>query len=595
MKSVPILILVRALVYLQVTSARNNLRVRLGRLKQPKYLVGAIVGLGYFGFYFGQTIFWRFGMRRHAGNGDWMADQREMMMGLGALALVLYVVACWVIPGSRAAVQFTETELAFLLPAPLTRRSLIHFKLLKSQVPLLLTSVFFSLLGGWSTGGSWVFRCFGWWCLLFTLNLHSLGASFTLTRLMDRGLTGWPRRLLFLVFFSSIITAVGWWAWSGLPGAPQMGDSGAVWRSWLYDALNDGPLYYALTPFRLVLTPWFAREAAEFAMALPSALAILALHYGWVLTAEVSFEEASLAAARRRTELQATMRSGRNPLLSKARTARRAFFALAPTGFAPIALLWKNLIAAGSAVNRRLLIVVAIWIMLAASMMSGMLSDGEGLKITIVVSGIAMVALGATLFFGPQLLRGDFRQDYECIDVLKTYPLPGWQVVLGQLLAPALMLTVVQWGLLAIVVAASHSMRVDRTLLDLGTRLSVGTCVALMLPGFNLLAYVIPNALVLLFPAWTHSGREGPGGVEVMGQRIMVALGTLFVVFVGLAPAVLIFYGIFTLVVRIDIGGAESLAWVLGGAGGLTVFLLESAVAIFFLGKVFDRFDLTHD
>ena len=42
---------------------------------------------------------------------------------------------------------------------------------------------------------------------------------------------------------------------------------------------------------------------------------------------------------------------------------------------------------------------------------------------------------------GPQLLRQDFRQDLPLADLLKTYPLRGWQLALGELLAPAAILT----------------------------------------------------------------------------------------------------------------------------------------------------------
>lgn len=48
-----------ALLYLRLTSLRNLLRVRLLRLKQPKYLVGAIVGAAYFWFFFSGARFSR--------------------------------------------------------------------------------------------------------------------------------------------------------------------------------------------------------------------------------------------------------------------------------------------------------------------------------------------------------------------------------------------------------------------------------------------------------------------------------------------------------------------------------------------------------
>ena len=57
--------MIAALLYLQYHSFRNRLVSRFKRLKQPKYLVGAIVGGLYFYFYFFRYLF--HGIRRAAG------------------------------------------------------------------------------------------------------------------------------------------------------------------------------------------------------------------------------------------------------------------------------------------------------------------------------------------------------------------------------------------------------------------------------------------------------------------------------------------------------------------------------------------------
>src|SRR2546428_13948612 len=49
-----------ASLYITVCSAKNRIRVRLRRLREPKYLIGAIVGAAYFYF----TIFARMWGRR---------------------------------------------------------------------------------------------------------------------------------------------------------------------------------------------------------------------------------------------------------------------------------------------------------------------------------------------------------------------------------------------------------------------------------------------------------------------------------------------------------------------------------------------------
>ena len=58
-------------------------------------------------------------------------------------------------PNERAALTFTEAEVAFLFPAPVSRRTLIHFKLLKSQLGILFATLIFSLLTNrFGRGGS---------------------------------------------------------------------------------------------------------------------------------------------------------------------------------------------------------------------------------------------------------------------------------------------------------------------------------------------------------------------------------------------------------------------------------------------------------
>ena len=51
--------MISALFYLQFHSVKNRLLMRFKRLKQPKYLFGAIVGGLYFYWYFFRVLFGR--------------------------------------------------------------------------------------------------------------------------------------------------------------------------------------------------------------------------------------------------------------------------------------------------------------------------------------------------------------------------------------------------------------------------------------------------------------------------------------------------------------------------------------------------------
>src|SRR5689334_3849550 len=123
-----------ALLYLQFCSLKNRLLVRIKRLRQPKYLVGAMVGALYFYFYFFRYLFALPGRPATRLNLGVAAENLALFEALGAAVLFLAVLLLgWVLPHERAALAFSEAEVAFLFPAPITRRGLIHFKLLRSQ------------------------------------------------------------------------------------------------------------------------------------------------------------------------------------------------------------------------------------------------------------------------------------------------------------------------------------------------------------------------------------------------------------------------------------------------------------------------------
>src|SRR5205085_7964459 len=107
----------------------------------------------------------------------------------------------WMVPHQRAALAFTEAEVAFLFPAPVTRRGLIHFKLLRSQTAILFTTVLLTLVANRFGGRAWIHAA-GWWVILSTLNLHFLGSSFARTLLLERGISNWRRRLGILLLLA---------------------------------------------------------------------------------------------------------------------------------------------------------------------------------------------------------------------------------------------------------------------------------------------------------------------------------------------------------------------------------------------------------
>jgi len=576
-----------ALFFYQYHSWRNRLVARLRRLRQPKYLLGAIVGGLYLYFYL---------FRGLAGARTAQATPMAAPAGLDglretlvALSFMVMVLLAWILPHSRAALAFSEAEIAFLFPAPIGRRTLINFKLLKSQAGIALSALFMTLIGRRWGSGPFLIHLLGWWAAISVFNLHLLGSSFALTMLMDRGISNWKRRAIVLGGVAAVAVWIFLWARHSLPPAPSPSSKGFEWLfNFIQQVLDSGPLPYLLAPFRLVVAPYFASNLVDFLKALAPVLAILALHYFWVIRSNVAFEEASVEFSRKLAERMAAIRGGNWQAARQSKKKSRAPFTLRPAGSAWVALFWKNLISAGQFVTARVWLLL-VWVAIIGGVVLQSQSARGGGGVGMGVIFLVGMLLAMSLFSGPQMLRNDLRQDLPAADILKMLPLPGWQVVLGEVLAPVAILAGVQW-LLILFGAIFFPDQIEKHAIPLAARVSVALAAALVLPMIDLIALMIPNAAVLYFPAWYPLGKDVPRGFETMGQQLILMFGQVIVlVFALVAPAVA-FTAIFLF--------ASFLQWplagvMLGAIAAAALLAIEAALGLKLLGGVFARFDLS--
>ena len=578
--------MISALLYLQYHSIKNRIVMRLKRLKQPKYLLGAVVGGLYFYWYFFRTVF---GTPR---TGPGLAlfaspDNHLLFESLGALALLVILLVAWIVPHQRAALTFTEAEVAFLFPAPISRRTLIHFKLLRSQTAILFTTLLLTLMTNRLGGSGWI-RAAGAWLILSTLNLHLLGSSFAVTMLLDRGISTWQRRLGILALVALGIGAVIIWSRLTLPplDLERMADPKGL-GNYAQQVLSAGPAPYLLYPFRLVVRPVLAPNALAFLHACGPALVLVLLQYVWVVRSNVAFEEASVQASQKLAEKLAAVRSGNWQAANRKPRSKHPPFALRPTGPPAVALLWKNLISAGQAFSLRIWIGLLLFLVFASV---GITHAAGNSSVRFVLGMIAAMLMSWTVLIGPQLLRQDFRQDLPLADLLKTYPLRGWHLALGELLGPVAALTGIQWLLL--VVTLGLLWRASGGGLTWPDWLGIGFGVALLLPVLNLILFQIPNATALAFPAWFQSTKGAAQGLEATGQRLIFMIAQLLVLLVALIPAALLFAVVFFLA-RMLLPTAIVIP--LASFAAAVVLALESALGIMLLGWLFDRFDVSAD
>ncbi len=496
------------------------LRSRFLRLRQPKYLFGAVVGIAYLYFFFlrprGPA---RPGVPTGVGMPDSSPETLHVIAGVMALAMLIAFAASWVIP-RQAALAFSEAEIAFLFPAPVSRRMLIHYRILSSQLRLVFTALIFTLV---FRRGITLNHAVGWWLILVTVSLHFTGSSFVTTRLLNRTLTPIRTRNLTIAIAAIVVVALVAWGWSTftLPGADDLRSGGAFAR-YIAQQLERGPMPWLLAIPRLTIAPYAATDTHAFLLALGPAFAVMVTHYFWVLQSEVTFEEASISRAEKRGARVRAVQQGDWRTQGNMQKPQRPPFKLASAGRPEIAFLWKNLFATIPIFRPISLLVLAVFVIVAGSWL------GHNPKLAMargVITAVYTALLVVLLLFGPQLARQDLRSDLRNADILKTYPLRGWQIVLGELLTPLFVLSTVNWLVLLGAALIAPGLGIQWQSPQMRVAGAIG--IAAMIPPFCAIQLLVPNAAAIFFPAWLQSvSNRGEHGFDVMGAADHLHGGT---------------------------------------------------------------------
>jgi ABC-2 type transport system permease protein len=567
----------RAFVYLTVCGLVNRARVRVRRLREPRYLAGLTVGVLYFYF----VLFGRSGGSHgqvSAAGVRALAGIAAPLVAMASVVLFVIVAIAWVWPSSSRAIAFTRAEVQFLFPAPLTRRQLLHYKLIRSQTASLLgsllLSVFFrpgTLMSAWTV-------ITGIWLLFGILNLHFTGVSLARESLTEHGVSGLRRQWLPIAVIVAAVVAI---AIALVRDGPRL-TSLATGRQVLTElgrVLTTGAAGWALWPTRAIVRLPLATSTAEYWRALPAALGLLVLNYVWVMRSDAAFEEASAEQSEKIVRGRLAPRPARV-------TAVSTPFSLAPRGRAETAILWKNLILLGRYASLRTLWRLVPLVIVFAAVVSG--SHRTGL--ISMLSLLALGGVGLVVLLGPQILRNDLRQDLGHITLLKTWPVRSAALIRGEVLAPAAVLTGLAWifvmaSVLLVTKVPSNAAGLTRVVLN---RVSFGIAALLIAPPIVVVQLIVQNGLAVLFPAWAVIGATRSRGVEVMGQRLLMQAGIWLTLLISIVPAVLM-AGVLGFVIYLATGLVPIVA---PAALGSAVMLAEAFLATEALGRALDRTDV---
>jgi ABC-2 type transport system permease protein len=565
----------RVFGYLVWRSASNRIRRQLGHLRSPRYLAALLLGSAYLWFMI-------VGQRTGPAAGE--LPNPQVIELVGALALLGAVAWGWVFGVERRVLAFTPAEVTFLFAGPVSRRGLIQFKLLHSQLLILFNALLWTLILSRERFGvsPWL-RAISIWVPLTTLSFHRLGASFVRTSISEHGRLALRHRVVSLVALAAVLIALVWSIADALPEVSAAGAAGP--RSFLAAATEAAqrPLPSALTyPFRLMVRPLAAHSAGQWLTALWPALLLMMLHYIWVVRSDTAFEEAAVEASLRRAKALSERRSGSAGRRFSG-TATAPLFRLAPGGWPAGAILWKNLVAV---TRTRRVRNAALTLAFAGAVVGALSFEPEG-TLSEIAGGITLSWAALTILMGSQYVRNDLRGDLLKLDLLRSYPLRGWSVVMAEVGASTLMLTAVQLSLLALGYLAFLGNEAVEPGLEERTLLLLAAIV--YLPGINLLGMLIQNAAALLYPAWVRLGSGRSGGVEALGQNLLMTIAFVALLGVTLVLPAAISGGAF-LLLRPALGG-----WAVVPATALALgaMAFEAALLVDWLGRVFERTDPT--
>ncbi|MDC0708971.1 ABC transporter permease [Stigmatella sp. ncwal1] len=566
----------RAVAFLWWASLRNRVRKQVERLRRPKYLLGLVAGGIYLYSFFLRRL--NFGARSEALTPEAHSLAEFSLAGM----MMVTLVSAWALGQDRPAVTFSEMEIQQLFPAPISRRALVHYKLARGVFGAAVGAFFSTFFMGRLVSPSPVLFFLGALVTFVTVNLHVVAVSFLRTRLAR---WGWRGAALRWTVFAGLLGALGLSVYSAVQAHPfpeEVIREKQVWE-WLSAVLEGSALQAVLWPGRLLVALPMAASVSAFLHELPLALGLLGVHYLGVLALIVPFEEVVVARAEE-VSLQRGQRLARVGHI----VLRAPFFRLKPSGRPEVALLWKNLIAArrmGGVDILFSLALIGLLVPLGVAIFLPHALPGVRQMVASVYLGVAALLT----FIGPGSFRSDLRMDLPKLDLLRAMPLTGRQVVAAELLAPGLLLAVMQIGLLALalVLAGDMSGRWSSEFL-----LAAGLGLMPLLPAVSLGGLFVQNAAVVLFPAWLPAdGERARGGIEALGQRLLMLAGSLVVLLGGLLPAAILAALVgFTLEVWLGVWALPVAG--LTAAGGLA---LEIWLGVMALGRAFDRMDVSSE
>jgi hypothetical protein len=429
------------------------------------------------------------------------AESLQNAQRYGPLALLVYCLLSLSFTSGENVIAFTAAEVDLLFPGPFSRRQLLAYKLTFNFGLSLISALFF--------------------VFFLRIPVHSVVA----------GYLGIVLTLLFIQLFALALgllaNTVGVRAYSRVRKVVLAAVVAGVLGLLLYagrdlQQIRPGELLTRLeqTPwYQALLAPlrWFILAAtadgigpdffqwAGLSLAVDVALAVL------VFALDAHYLEGSAAAAERLYVRLQQLRSGGPAAVSLGRPRGKPRWRVPSLpwwgGAGPVA--WRQLTTMLRSRGSLVLFIIVV-VTCAGPLLAGLFArDPKSTHLAMFGAGAGAGIVAMTLFLN-QLVGFDFRSDIDRMDVLKTLPIRPGPLVVGQLIAPTLLISGIQWLAVAGLILAEPQ------------GAAVYLAVGLLAVPFNFFLFGMENLLFLLFP--TRLLPATPGDFQAFGRNLLLTL-----------------------------------------------------------------------
>ncbi|MFC1849385.1 hypothetical protein ACFL27_04165 [candidate division CSSED10-310 bacterium] len=611
----------RALFELQLLTIRGRFRRSLKLLRQPKYLIGSLLGLFFF------ILFYQFIVVSEISEKDKAMAQIKAIMPLlnspattdilhlltSLLAAVGFLLLWIFLPG-RLTIKLNDTEFESLQPAPLSKRSLIHYSLLKGQPQILFGALSFMVVFSFLSHKLYWILLPLYWILMTLVTLHIQLIMVLKGRLKKYSSpVRWAIQLLFIVSFvlylyllSVPVTQISKDVYHSLNSSDgNLSELVVSGQNLILGQCHEGYLTDLLSPFLMVTLPFFKSDQSGGLLTWIIPVALIFLHFRWVVRLKERDGRFAVKQAFQQSQSETEINLYMKSFLHGSAQSRP--FNLSAVGKPEFAIFWKTFLLVYRTRLRTLFLYGsgAFFILLIIT---------TALGVPKVMIGLEWV-LGLIITINIIFLNvgNDLHYDLKKLEMVRTWPLPGYKFLAAKSLAVALLTTLHAFVGLGLMLTAYYSIKLH--VLTTGVFSAyhfteVGfqeyfSARGFFSPIFHMLAFVplitsvsllycmLQNLSILLFPGWVAFSEQNQG-LAMTGLSIFMAIMLIVLLLVGLIPGGVIIGCILFVqhLLNITVPLWEYLVF---GLILVTALLGESALLIRFSGRLWDRLDLSQE